>query len=221
MFDALFLFLSDFLLFTPQSYLRLLNHYNHTIWPFQLVALLLGIINLILIKRPLAYGNRLISLSLAFNWLWAGIVFHYYHFTGINWAAPAFALLFILQALLLVIFGALKNNISYQPPKTPAGYTGLLIYLFALVLYPAFTGYLHSGWEKADYYGSSADAACLATLGLLLMANRRSYYLILPLLWCLLSSAMAWLMQSATAPLLFLLGLLVLMLQVTDKRFVR
>jgi len=218
MLESLFWFLSDFLLFTPDNYLSLLRSYNLAIWPFSLLAFLLGAANLVLLKWRCAHSGRLISLSLAAGWLWAGLVFHGHYFTGINWAAPAFALLFILQATLLVVVGVIGNNIHYPTPATPAGYTGLVIYLFALLLYPALTAYLHQGWEQAGYYGTSADATCLATLGLLLISNCRGYCLLLPLLWCIVAAAMAWVMEFATAGLLCVIALSVLTAKITVKR---
>ncbi|WP_281560005.1 DUF6064 family protein [Thalassomonas sp. RHCl1] len=213
MLEPLFLFLSDFLMFTPENYVRLLTHYNQAVWPLPLLTLLLGAVNLMLIKSRYRHRHRLVNLSLACHWLWVGLVFHCHYFSAINWAAPAFALLFTVQAALLVFFGVFKHNIRYQAQFTAIGYSGLLLYLFALLLYPALTAYLHQGWESADYYGVGADATCLATLGLLLMtAGRSRYYLILPLLWCLLSAAMAWMMAFKQSLLLvcipFVLALL-------------
>ncbi|WDD97852.1 DUF6064 family protein [Thalassomonas actiniarum] len=215
MLEQLFLYLSDFLMFMPESYSRLITHYNQAVWPLPLFTLLLGAVNLVLIKSRYLHRNRLVNLSLACHWLWVGLVFHYHYFSTINWAAPAFALLFSLQAALLFFWGVIKNKIHYQAPFTPVGYAGLFIYLFVLLLYPALTAYWHQGRQSADYYGVGADATCLATLGLLLMTNSRSrYYLLLPLLWCLLSAAMAWMMAFKQSLLLAGMPLLVGLLKV-------
>ncbi|WDE10609.1 DUF6064 family protein [Thalassomonas haliotis] len=210
MFESLFFFLADFLMFTPENYLRLISHYNRETWPLPLLALLLGTANLVLIKSRYLHRDRLINLSLVCHWLWVGIVFHYYYFSAINWAAPAFALLFVLQAVQLAIFGVLQNKIHYQTPLTQLSYIGLFIYLFALLFYPGITAYLHQDWQQAGYYGVSADATCLATMGLLLMTKSRSrYYLILPLIWCLLSAAMAWVMAFKQASILLLIAVFI------------
>ena len=79
--------LSDFLLFSPRTYYRLLELYNVAIWPAQIAggAIGLGVVALLAAKR--GRRDRLIAGLLAACWLWIAWAFHYQRYAQINWAA--------------------------------------------------------------------------------------------------------------------------------------
>ena len=85
--------------FTADVYFSLFETYNSAIWPAQLVAYGLGILALVLALRPLAAGGRIALAVLSIFWLWNGIAYHLLHFLQINFAAPAFAALFVLSLI--------------------------------------------------------------------------------------------------------------------------
>ncbi|MFT7116230.1 MAG: hypothetical protein ACI9I0_001440 [Rhodoferax sp.] len=94
--------LSDFLMFAPSTYWRLMELYNRAFWPLQLLALLAGGAALWLasLQRPAA--GRSLVLLLAVLWLWVGWAFHYQRYASINLLAPYAAAAFALQGLLLL-----------------------------------------------------------------------------------------------------------------------
>ena len=215
MVEHLFLFLSDFLMFSPQNYLRLMANYNQAIWPWQIIMFLLGALNLFAITYDVKHKDQLINLSLFVCWVWVGIFFHHRYFSVINWAAQLFVLLFVLQALVFLIFGVLLNKIRYRlsldtDKAAITQSTGLAIFIFSLVFYPPLTAYIQGDWARASYFGVAADPTCTATLGLLLMSkfSGRWYDFILPFLWCLISVTMSWLMFSKEALIILFMALL-------------
>jgi hypothetical protein len=56
-------------------------------------------------------------------------------------------------------------------------------------------------WHQADIFGVAPDPTVLATLGLLLLAHGRPRWelLVVPVLWCVISGATLWAMNSAEA----------------------
>ena len=92
--------LSDFLLFSPRTYYRLLELYNLAIWPAQLAGVAIGFAIVALAAREATLrGARIVAGLLAACWLWIAWAFHYQRYAQINWAAPWFAAAFALQGL--------------------------------------------------------------------------------------------------------------------------
>lgn len=90
-------------------------------------------------------------------------------------------------------------------------YTGAGILLYALLLHPLAGLLQDRSLAQAEILGMAPDPTALATLGILLMACGRNFWLfaLIPLLWCLISGAILWAMQTAdffVSPLLALLA---------------
>src|SRR5918995_6358825 len=94
--------LSDFLLFSPRTYYRLLELYNIATWPTQLAALALGAVILGMLKTRAAWQGRIIMAVLALLWLWVAWAYFLERYETINWAASYFATGFAAEAALLV-----------------------------------------------------------------------------------------------------------------------
>ena len=61
--------LSDFLLFSPRTYYRMIERYNESVWPAQLLTMALGIGILGALQRPSARQGRIIAGILALLWM--------------------------------------------------------------------------------------------------------------------------------------------------------
>src|SRR5690606_38449389 len=194
--------LADFALFSPTTYRRMLELYNVAIWPAQPFALALGGLVPLLAARPGATG-RIAAVLLALAWSWSGWLFHLGHYAAINWAASGFAAAFLLQAALLLAFGAAGDALAAAPTPTARSRAGLGLFLFALLAYP-FVGLPGGGgWREAEILGLFPDPTALATLGLLLMARRAPLRLLaVPLVWCAIAGATLWQLDPARAWLL-------------------
>jgi hypothetical protein len=196
--------LSDFLMFSPRTYYRLLELYNLAIWPAQIVALALGFAVLALMwLRPARHG-RAIAAMLAACWLWVAWSYLLARYDTINWVARYFAAGFALEALLLIRAGVVRDRLMIASAQTRAGGSGLGLFLFALLMQPLI-GPLLIGrpWTQAEIFGLVPDPTVVATLGVLLAAERPLWHLAaMPLAWCAISGATLWAMHSPEAPVL-------------------
>ena len=197
--------LSDFLLFSPRTYYRLFELYNASIWPAQLVALALGaLLLLLLLVRPTRWRGWCVAAILAGGWLWVASVYHLQHYVTINWAAAYFGYAFAIEALLLSWTGGIRDRLRFRPLSDAIGASGVGLVAFAVAIYPII-GPLLLGrpWAQAEIFGVAPDPTVMATLGVLVAAERRhSLLLLLLLLWCAISGATLWTMQSPDWPIM-------------------
>lgn len=205
--------LSDFLLFSARTYYRLFELYNGDIWPLQLPAFALGIALLALLFRHEAWQGRAVAAILALCWLWVAGAFHLRRYATINWAATYFAAGFIVEALFLLWTGAIRGRLHFKPAGSARRFIGLGVFLFALAAQPLAGPLLGRPWLQAEFFGLAPDPTVLATLGILLLADSRIVWALLPipLLWCGISGATLWAMASRDALVMPLAALLVLL----------
>lgn len=201
--EALWLFLSDFLMFEPQTWTRLIARYQQDWWPFQSIALLLGVVLLWLLYYRPRQADRLINAGLCLCWLWVGLVFHLQYVATISWAAWGFAGLFITQGVLFLLFGVLGGQLTYLSPsaKTRSNINrfAIMVIVFSLAIYPLITAALAGDWMQSSIFGLSPDATSLATMGFMLAAKPgvRGLWLLLPVLWLIISIFMGWVMAGS------------------------
>jgi hypothetical protein len=178
--------------FSAQAYYSLFETYNQAIWPAQLVAYGLGLAVVALALRPVAGGGRVVLAVLSIFWLWNGVAYHLMHFSGINFAAFAFGPLFVLQGVLLAV-GALGRGRDVRFRTDLFGWCGLLLALFALVVYPLLGWLMEHGWPRAAVLGVAPAPTTIFTFGMLLMLEGGAplTLAILPLLWALAAGSAA------------------------------
>jgi hypothetical protein len=192
--------LSDFLLFSPRTYYRLLELHNAAIWPAQVVAVALGVAVVGLLWRGPAWRGRAVAAILAAAWLWVAWAFHLERYATINWAAEYFAAGFAMQALLLAWAGLVRGRVAFRSRLESPEYAGLGIFLFALALQPALAPLAGRKWTEVDVFGVAPDPTAVATLGVLLAAARPAWELLpIPVLWCVIAGATLWAMGSPGA----------------------
>ena len=203
--------LSDFQLFSEQTYYRLFELYNTGIWPMQILALLAGVfISVLLYWKPPWHG-RAIAAILSACWLWVAWAYHWQHYATINWAARYFAAGFAIQAALFIWIGVICNCMVTSEFKLFSHRVGLVVFLFALVVYPCLAPLTGRLWQQTEVFGIAPDPTSVASLGILLLAAGRVYWeiLIIPLIWCAIGGAILWQMSSPEALVLLLAGFLV------------
>lgn len=192
--------LTDFLLFSPQTYFRLFELHNRAVWPAQLPAILLGAAILALLRWPGAGSGRGICIILAICWLWVAWAYLHRQYATINWAADYAAIGFGLQAALLLALAALGQS-QFRVGADLAGLAGLALVLTALILMPLLGPMLGRPWAQVALFGLTPDPTAVATLGVALLAVRRRHLVLLaiPLLWSAISALTLWAMQAAEA----------------------
>ena len=207
--------LSDFLLFSQRTYYRLFELYNLAIWPAQILAIALGLAILALLRRGDAGQGRAVAAILAACWLWVAWAYLLVRYDTINWAASYFAAGFVIEALLFIWTGLVRNRLFLRPDRDLAGRAGLCIFLFALLVQPLIGPLAGREWVQVEIFGIAPDPTVIATLGVLLMADRALWELyVIPLIWCAISGATLWTMQSPDALVMPVVAVLVLCLTV-------
>jgi hypothetical protein len=194
--------LQDFLLFSPRTYYRLFELHNRAVWPAQVPAMALGLAALALSLRGGVRQGRATAAILAASWLWVAWAYLLERYDTINWLAKYLAAAFTAEALLLA-WAALRGRLTVRPDAGRVRRAGLGVLAFALVLQP-LTGPLAGRlWAQVELFGVTPDPTVVATLGVLLTADRTRWeLLVLPLAWCAVSGATAWAMGSPDAPLM-------------------
>jgi hypothetical protein len=183
--------LADFLLFSPETYARLMERYNAALWPLQLAALALGLAAGLGLVRPSSRRGRPAALVFAVGWLWVAWGYHLQRYTLINWAAPWFAALFAFEAALLAWFGACRGRLDAGPGNPIRRPVGLGLYSFGLAAYPFLYPLYGHDWARSELFGVAPDPTAVGTLGILLLMKGKGAWLLwpAPILWCLLSGA--------------------------------
>lgn len=190
--DLLTYSLSDFLPFSRETYYRLFALHNGAIWPAQIVAYALGIASLLALRYRPAWGGRAAAAILAAGWLWCAWTFHWQHFEAINWAAVYYAVGFACQGFALLAIGALRGRLVM--PARVTRHPGFYVFALALVVPPPIGLLAGRSWREVELFGAAPDPLVIATLGFLLLPANRTYWelLILPFLWCVITSAICW-----------------------------
>ena len=194
---------SSFLLFSARTYYRLFELYNAEIWPWQAVALLVGLAILALLRKPGAWRGRTISALLAASWLWVAWAYLYSRYASINWVATYFAAAFALEALLLIVLG-IGHGLAWRPPGSWISRAGIGLAIFAVALQPLIGPLVRRSWSQVEVFAVAPDPTVVGTLGVLVLASGWPKWLLLPIpiLWCLVSGATAWVIQSPDATLM-------------------
>lgn len=188
--------LSDFLMFAPRTYWRLVELYNRDFWPLQLPLLAAGLAGLWLAHTRAVKAWRPSLLGLAAIWLWVGWVFLWERYATINWAAQYVAIAFGIQALLLAGMALRPRQPAAQAGPAARGVGALLA--AASLLYPLLGLAMHRPWGQAEFFGMAPEPTALFTLGLLLLGGQpstrtgRALLFYIPLLCLLLGAATAW-----------------------------
>jgi hypothetical protein len=124
--------------------------------------------------------------------------FFWQRYASINLAAPYFAVLFLVESLMLLAIGLSPGRSMMPAASRLRQRTALGIYLFALCAYPFIGMTMGRSWTQAELAGLAPDPTALATLGVLLLAGRRAFWPLafIPIVWCLISGATLWALES-------------------------
>jgi hypothetical protein len=152
--------LSDFLMFSPAVYARMVERYHRELWPLPWLLLGVGLVLVALAATRKPWAGRVVLLTLAVLWAWVGWAFHWQRYAQINWAALYMAGAWWLQAALL---GAMAVASPVQRPPHRAQYMGAAVAAAGVLL--------HAVCPQA--FGLMPGPTALATLGLLWMLQPR------------------------------------------------
>ncbi len=170
--------------FTLEQFFAVFKYYNQAVFPMQIVFYLASAVAIYLVLKPTSKSDKVISILLSFFWLWMGIVYHIIFFTLINKAAWVFGVLFIIQGMLFLYFGVFQNKLSFHFQKDKYGITGLILVLFALIVYPIAGYFFGHVYPSSPTFGLPCPTT-IFTFGVLLLSQKICpiAILIIPFIW--------------------------------------
>lgn len=179
--------------FTVEQFFSVFEAYNQAIWPAQIVAYVLGLAAVFLAFRETAWADMFIAVVLALSWVWMGTVYHLFHFAPINPAARLFGAFFIIQGILFVVAGPLRNRLGFEWSLSTESVTAALFILYSMLLYPLLGYVLGHHYPRAPMFGVAPCPTTIFTFGMLLLARPKvPWYLFpIPLLWSLVGMSAA------------------------------
>ncbi len=190
--------LSDFLMFSPAIYWRLVERYNRQLWPVHLAALAAGLVLLWLAASRRANAARVVLAALAAAWLWVGWAFYWQRYAPINWPAQYLAVASWLQALLMLGFALLASRWKSFSTDGRARALGLAVAAVGIFLYPLAGLLAGRPWRQAEVFGLMPEPTALATLGLLLAMGlaSRAWLAVIPSLLFAAGMMTLWMMSG-------------------------
>ncbi len=191
--------LSDFLLFSPQTYFRQFALINAATFPLPALFAVLALAVAVLAGGGRRWHGRIAAIGLAILWASSAWLFHERSYTAINWAAEWFALGFAVQAMALVWLGIAGNALSPPSLSGTAALAVRIVAVLVVLLYPLQATLFGRDWREAETVGISPDATALFTLFVLVLCAgaRGNLLLVVPFVWSVVALLTLWTMDAA------------------------
>jgi hypothetical protein len=178
--------------FTLEQFLDVFRQYNISVWPMQILLIVLALVATYfsIFKKP--YSDKIIVFILTFLWLWMGVAYQLIYFSSINKAAIIFGSLFIMQSLLFFYFGIIKNKLIFQFNLNKYGVTGMALAIVALVVYPLLGYWFGHVYPSSPTFGLPCPTT-IFTLGILLLSSSGMPFIvvIIPAIWSIIGFSAA------------------------------
>lgn len=169
--------------FTSEQFFGVFEQYNEAVWPAQVAIYIAAAVAFYLMLKPGKQSDKVISGILAFFWLWMGIVYHWLFFASINPAARLFGAFFVIQGLIFVFEGIVRNNLAFSFSRDWRSTAGVVLIFFGPVIYPVLGYFLGHTYPSSPTFGLPCPTT-IFTIGALLLASRPPRYIAaIPLLW--------------------------------------
>jgi len=178
--------------FSQDQFFSVFEAYNLSLWPIPILLIGLGVVCIVvMVKNGLKYSRILFSV-LSFFWVWMGVVYHILYFSSINRAAYLFGSVFIVQGLVFLYFGVIKQKIKFNFNLDLSGIIGLVLIIYALVAYPIISHFVGHVYPRSPTFGVPCPTT-IFTFGLLLYSTTRVpwFMVLVPLLWTLIGFSAA------------------------------
>jgi hypothetical protein len=171
--------------FTIEILLDYFAVYNERMWPLHVLAYALGLLALVPLFRRGKAWNRAVTGVLAFLWLWIGLVFWRPAAADIMAMLYGPTVLFAVQGALFLVALA-RDDITYGSAGRVRTAAGLAFIGYALVAYPLVGLAVGHVYPRAVLSPLFPCPATLLTFGVLLLARRVPWHLlIIPIFWAL------------------------------------
>lgn len=182
--------------FTVDQFFGVLRSYNTAVWPAQVILTLLGVLAIGFIVARRSWSSAAVSAVLALLWLWLGVAYHLAFFTAVNPLAYGFAALSIAGGLLFAWQGVVHRRVEFALSKSPRAAVGIVLLGFALVAYPIWATCAGHPYPELPTFGLPCPTT-IFTIGLLALASGAGLrsILVVPILWSLVGSQAAFLLD--------------------------
>lgn len=171
--------------FTTEQFFEVFARYNQAIFPWQVIAVLAGVMAVALLWRDTRQATAGVLLVLAAMWLVNGVGYHWLHFAPINPIARLFAAVFVVEALLLAWTALARPGLRLTPGGDLVSGLGLVCIGFAILIYPALGWLAGHRYPAVPMFGVAPCPTTIFTIGVLLQAPWREvrWLLVIPGLW--------------------------------------
>lgn len=182
----------DLLMFSPSTYLRLIERLNLELWPWHGLLFVLTATMLWLAYRPERLAHRAAGLLLAATS--ATVVGGFFRlYAEINLAAPWLAAIFVVQGVALAAVALAGPGLALGRRDGRAR-IGLTIALWGLFGHPLMLIAIGRSTAALELVAVTPTPTAITTIGLLLMSRLRrpGLLLVLPAAWCLIDALTWW-----------------------------
>jgi len=178
--------------FTADRFFQIIEQYNLTLFPAQLLILIAGAASVWLIQSQARMKNELTGGFLALLWLWIGIMYHLAFFTIINPAAYIFGGFFVVQGILFLYESVVRKRLEFEFKWQFPDFVACFFILFGLVIYPVLSYFMDNSLNTTIALGLPCPST-IFTFGILMLAGRKfpKYLLIIPAAWVLIGTTAA------------------------------
>lgn len=178
--------------FTSEQFLSVFADYNLSVFPMQVLILLLGLSSYFILRSNYAWKSLFIGIYLGIIWLWVGLVYHIGFFSELNKPAFVFGAFFILQALFIFYELLIRKRIRLSFTRTPFNDIGLFFIFYGLLLYPLIN-LLSEGTINHTISIGLPCPTTITTAGFLMLNKEKTtwYLFIIPFLWSLVGISAA------------------------------
>jgi Family of unknown function (DUF6064) len=171
--------------FTTEHFFEVFTRYNQAIFPWQVIAIMAGVMAVSLLWRDTRPASAGVLLVLAAMWLVNGIGYHWLHFAPINPVARLFAVVFVAEGLLLAWAAFAWRGLRLTPRGGLVSMLGLACIGYAIVVYPALGWMAGHRYPAVPMFGVAPCPTTIFTIGVLLQAPWREvrWLLVIPGFW--------------------------------------
>jgi Family of unknown function (DUF6064) len=182
--------------FSAEQFFGVFRLYNSTVWPAQVLLLVLAVLCVIFIVLRRPWSGVAVSAILALLWIWLGAVYHMVFFSRINPVAYGFGALSILGGILFAWHGVFRRRLAFAFTRSLRTGLGVALIAFALLVYPVWATFAGHAYPELPTFGLPCPTT-IFTIGLLALSSGTSLrvVLIVPILWSMVGSQAAFLLD--------------------------
>lgn len=171
--------------FSFDEFMAMLADYNKAIWPLQIVVYLVTIAILIMMLLQARLSGKILAAWLGILWIWVGIAFNLIFFSRLTQLGIVFGVFFILQGVIFLYGGFVRNDMEFRLNTRWEAITGLIIMLYALIGYPALEYAWGRGYPELLPFGLAPCPLTVFTLGILLLSHKKipGYLILIPVIY--------------------------------------